>query len=326
MLIEGECEGLGPTRAARKFGFSKQRYFQLRAAFAELGAASLQSRKRGPKTHYRRTAEVVRQVIRHRFLDPDASAEVIAQKLSQSGWTISIRSVQRVFEEFGLQKKTVLHGLAGSTSNCSRSLYPERRRPNGLLYDRECQGAREHRFAYGRTVADRTGVAETPLKQGLTSHWMASTALRFEPRQSPEIREEPKNNRAKKQQRTRSLALAALMVLYLGLIFGDRHGIALVAYDGLQGGEAVDTGADFDVPAGELAGVFVAGGVGEGEQLLAEALHEPSQAYGLVVDVQAGLEPAVLCGDAGGTMIGVAPLGLDAPDRSEEHTSELQSH
>lgn len=107
MLIEGECEGLGATRAARKFGFSKQRYFQLRAAFAELGAAALQSRKRGPKTHYRRTSEVVRQVIRHRFLDPDASAEVIAQKLCQSGWRISVRSVQRVIEEFGLQKKTL---------------------------------------------------------------------------------------------------------------------------------------------------------------------------------------------------------------------------
>lgn len=107
MLIEGECEGLGPTRAARKFGFSRQRYFQLRAAFAEAGAAAMQSHKRGPKTHYRRTAEVVRQVIRHRFLDPEASAEVIAQKLSQSGWAISIRSVQRVIEEFGLQKKTL---------------------------------------------------------------------------------------------------------------------------------------------------------------------------------------------------------------------------
>lgn len=107
MLIEGECEGLGPTKAAQKFGFSKQRYFQLRAAFTELGAAALQSQKRGPKTHYRRTAEVVRQIIRHRFLDPDASVEVIAQKLSQSGWEISIRSVQRVIEEFGLQKKTL---------------------------------------------------------------------------------------------------------------------------------------------------------------------------------------------------------------------------
>ncbi|MFZ5830153.1 MAG: hypothetical protein ACOY3P_08695 [Planctomycetota bacterium] len=107
MLIEGECEGLGPLHAAEKFGFSKQRYFQLRVAFAEKGAVGLQSLKRGPKTHYRRTAEVVRQVIRHRFLDPDASPEVIAQKLCQSGWAISIRSVQRVIEEYGLQKKTL---------------------------------------------------------------------------------------------------------------------------------------------------------------------------------------------------------------------------
>ena len=107
MLVEGECEGLGPLKAARKFGFSKQRYFQLRAVYFEAGALALQSRKRGPKAHYRRTAEVVRQVIRHRFLDPQASAEVIAQKLTQSGWTISIRSVQRVIEEFGLQKKTL---------------------------------------------------------------------------------------------------------------------------------------------------------------------------------------------------------------------------
>lgn len=107
MLIEGECQELGPTRAARKFGYSKQRYFQLLAVFHEVGAQGLQSHKRGPKTHYRRTAEVVRQVIRHRFLDPQASTEVIAQKLIQSGWTISIRSVQRVIEEFGLQKKTL---------------------------------------------------------------------------------------------------------------------------------------------------------------------------------------------------------------------------
>ena len=106
MLIEGECEGLGPLRAAQRFGYSKQRYFQLRAAFDQQGAMALQSRKRGPKTNYRRTPEVVRQVIRHRFLDPDATPEVIAQKLVQSGFSISIRSVERVLADYGLQKKT----------------------------------------------------------------------------------------------------------------------------------------------------------------------------------------------------------------------------
>ena len=106
MLIEGECEGLGPLQAAKKFNFSKQRYFQLRSAFGQQGATALQSRKRGPKTNYRRTPELVRQVIRHRFLDPDASPQVIAQKLVQSGWTISIRSVERVLADYTLQKKT----------------------------------------------------------------------------------------------------------------------------------------------------------------------------------------------------------------------------
>ena len=106
MLLEGECEGLGPLQAAEKFGFSKQRYFQIRAAFAKQGTQALRSRKRGPKTPYRRTAELERQVIRHRFLDPDASPKVIAQKLVQGGWKISIRSVERVLAEYGLQKKT----------------------------------------------------------------------------------------------------------------------------------------------------------------------------------------------------------------------------
>jgi len=106
MLIEGECQGLGPLDAARKFGFSKQRYFQLRHAFSQRGALALHSQKRGPKRPSRRTDEVVRQVIRHRFLDPEASAEVIAQKLRQSGWTISARSVERIIAHFGLQKKT----------------------------------------------------------------------------------------------------------------------------------------------------------------------------------------------------------------------------
>lgn len=106
MLLEGECLGLGPLHAAEKFGFSKQRYFQLRHLLTSAGAVALASGKRGPKTNYRRSDEIVRQVIRHRFLDPDASVAVIAQKLNQAGFTISIRSVERVIADFGLQKKT----------------------------------------------------------------------------------------------------------------------------------------------------------------------------------------------------------------------------
>jgi hypothetical protein len=87
MLFEGQCEGLGPTQAA----------------------LALQSKARGPKTNYRRTEEMVRRIIRHRFLDPDASAEVIAHKLQQAHHLISIRSVERVISDFGLRKKTLRH-------------------------------------------------------------------------------------------------------------------------------------------------------------------------------------------------------------------------
>jgi hypothetical protein len=106
MLIAGECLGLGPQEAAHLFGYSKQRYFQLRDAFAEQGAAALVNHTPGPGRSYRCTEEAVRQAVRHRFLDPAASAEVIAQKLTQGGLPISTRSVERVIERFGLQKKT----------------------------------------------------------------------------------------------------------------------------------------------------------------------------------------------------------------------------
>lgn len=107
MLFEGQCEGLGPTAAAKKFGFSKQRYFQLLDNFVSDGATALQSKRRGPKSNYRRTDELIRRVIRHRFVDPDASAEVIAQKLRQSHLPIGTRSVERIIADFGLQKKTL---------------------------------------------------------------------------------------------------------------------------------------------------------------------------------------------------------------------------
>lgn len=107
MLFEGQCEGLGPVQAAEKFGYTRQRYYQILYQFMAQGAAGLKSLKPGPKGNYRRTDEVVRQIIRYRFLDPNASPEVIAQKLNQNGYLLAIRSVERVISEYGLQKKTL---------------------------------------------------------------------------------------------------------------------------------------------------------------------------------------------------------------------------
>jgi transposase len=107
MLVEGQCEGLGAARAALQHGVTRQRYYQVLKRFEEGGVLALQPRRRGPKGNHVRTDEVQRQVIRHRFLDPDASAEVIAQKLRQAGFRVSTRSVERVIEDYGLPKKTL---------------------------------------------------------------------------------------------------------------------------------------------------------------------------------------------------------------------------
>ncbi len=107
MLIEGECEGLGPSKAAQKYDFTRQRYYQILADFYEQGAEGLLLQTPGPKSDYRRTDQVVRLVIRCRFLDPDSSPAVIAQKIRQQTHAISERSVQRIIADYGLQKKTL---------------------------------------------------------------------------------------------------------------------------------------------------------------------------------------------------------------------------
>jgi transposase len=106
MLLEGECE-LGATVAARKFDMTRQRFYQLRSRYDRQGLIGLEPRKPGPKTNYVRTDEVIRQVIRHRFLDPDASTGVIAQKMRQAGFPVSARSVDRIVNDYGLQKKNL---------------------------------------------------------------------------------------------------------------------------------------------------------------------------------------------------------------------------
>jgi hypothetical protein len=123
MLLEGECQ-LGPKAAAAKFGLSRQRYFQLRQRFLDQGAGGLASQQRGPKHNYRRTDEVVRHVIRHRFLDPDASAEVITQKLVQTGSVLSCRSVERIIQDYGLQKKTLPPSATAATSGNTTHHHP----------------------------------------------------------------------------------------------------------------------------------------------------------------------------------------------------------
>ncbi|HUI32234.1 MAG TPA: hypothetical protein VLY84_01350, partial [Dysgonamonadaceae bacterium] len=87
------------------YGYSREHFYVIKNAYDKGGTKALMNKPTGPKTDYVRTESVKKQVIRHRFLDPEANSEVITQKMKQSGVNISQRSVERIINEYGLQKK-----------------------------------------------------------------------------------------------------------------------------------------------------------------------------------------------------------------------------
>jgi transposase len=125
MLIEGKCMGLGPTKAAQKYDYTKQRFFQLFKDYQKGGSAALVSKKKGPKNNYVRTESNVSQVIRHQFLDPVANADVITQKMKQVGIKISKRSVERIIAEHGIQKKTFTSSVPKTRNKRLKSNIPK---------------------------------------------------------------------------------------------------------------------------------------------------------------------------------------------------------
>jgi transposase len=93
------------TQIASKYGYSREYFYQVFDKLKNNGSQALGDRPPGPKRNYKRTPQTTKQIIRHRFLDPEASCEVIAQKMNQTGTHISQRSVERVVQDYGLQKK-----------------------------------------------------------------------------------------------------------------------------------------------------------------------------------------------------------------------------
>ena len=117
MLQEGLCLNTNVSAVAKKYGYCRQRFYQLLDRFKKGGMAALETQKTGPKAKSRRTDQAVRQVLRQRFLDPDSSVDVIAQKLNQTLFPMSVRSVNRVIADYGLQKKTLrLQSQKGGSS------------------------------------------------------------------------------------------------------------------------------------------------------------------------------------------------------------------
>ena len=96
---------------AKKYGYTREHFYVIKNAFEQQGSQGLINKSTGPQTNYRRTKEIEKQIIRHRFLDPEASCQVIAQRLQQAGNNLSQRSVERTINADGLQKKGYIKQL-----------------------------------------------------------------------------------------------------------------------------------------------------------------------------------------------------------------------
>src|SRR4030042_1724684 len=107
MIVEYFKGGISPEDIAKKYGYTREHVYFILRKFKKEGSVGLLDKVRGRKNNTVRNEVIENQIIRHRFLDPEASAQVIAQKMNQSGYKISVRSVERTITEKGLQKKTL---------------------------------------------------------------------------------------------------------------------------------------------------------------------------------------------------------------------------
>jgi transposase len=107
MLLEVKCNGSNIKYVVEKYDYTKQRFYQILHDYQREGAFGLRNRKPGPRNNSIRKQAAINQIIRYRFLDPAATIDVVVQKLNQTGFKISKRSVERTLTDYGLQKKTL---------------------------------------------------------------------------------------------------------------------------------------------------------------------------------------------------------------------------
>jgi transposase len=104
MLIEGETGGRSLDEVLAKYGRCRSSYYEKLRLYREAGIAGLLPRSPGPRAPWRRNREVIRLIVTERLRKPDSSAQIIAATLRARGFDLSVRSVERTLQEFGLTR------------------------------------------------------------------------------------------------------------------------------------------------------------------------------------------------------------------------------
>jgi len=105
MLVAGETSGRPLDDVLRDFGCSRQTYQERLRAFREHGLAGLLGstpRRLDPS----RPQDIVRFIVTARLRDPERAPTAIAADLEHMGFRVSLRSVERTLQGFGLFRRT----------------------------------------------------------------------------------------------------------------------------------------------------------------------------------------------------------------------------
>lgn len=96
MLRTVQLDGSSVTQAARRFGFSRPAFYQIRATWQQHGMPGLVPQRPGPRTAHKLNDEVLAVIDTLRVDDPDlSSAELAGRLLEEPGLVVHPRSIER---------------------------------------------------------------------------------------------------------------------------------------------------------------------------------------------------------------------------------------
>jgi len=96
MLRQVDIDKQPVSQAAKAFGFSRPSFYQAQAAFQEAGLAGLLPQKRGPRSGYKLTGELMQFVTQLRAAEPEISTSQLAKQVAQRfGVSVHPRSIDR---------------------------------------------------------------------------------------------------------------------------------------------------------------------------------------------------------------------------------------
>jgi len=96
MLRSVRVDGCSVTEAARRFGFSRPAFYQIRAAWEQHGMPGLIPQRPGPRSAHKLNDQVLAVLDAHLADDPNlSSAELAARLLDEPGLVVHPRSIER---------------------------------------------------------------------------------------------------------------------------------------------------------------------------------------------------------------------------------------